>query len=684
MTVHREIRDRILLVTIDNAPVNALSQIERQGLVDAVEFGESADVDAMIICGIRGNFIAGADVREFDKPPAPPLFADVVDRIEASSKPVIAAIEGVALGGGLEIAMGCHYRLARLGAVLGLPEVNLGVVPGAGGSQRLPRIADLLLAARMMVGGKPIGPAEALAAGLIDQMVEGELTDAAFAFARTIIGKDIAPRRASSRPNPDAASVRAELDAYAAKVRASSRDAIAPLAALDLVEAAIALPFAEGLARERETFVRLRDSDQAAAFSHIFFAERTAAKPPADVAGAAPRPIERVGVIGAGTMGTGIAMSIADHGLPVQLVELSEKAMASGLGRIATAYRSAARKGRITEQQAAVRTDLIRGSTQYADLAQCDLIIEAAFEALDVKREIFSQLGAIAKPGALLATNTSYLDVDVIAEFSGRASDVVGMHYFSPANVMKLMEVVRPARAAPDAIVSAIAFAKRTGKIPVVAGVCTGFIGNRMFKSYVREAGLLLLEGASPQDVDAALVDFGMAMGPFAVADLTGIDIAHKARQNMAPGSFEPMAVLVHDALVERGQLGRKTGRGFYVYGDDGKAEGPNPDVAIILEEVRGRAAATSRSIGRDEIVERCIMALVDEGGLILDEGIAARAGDIDVIYVNGYGFPRSRGGPMFFADRMGLDKVRAKIQSYAGGPFGHWWGKAGHLGFPA
>jgi len=674
MAILREFRDRILLITIDNPPVNALSQSERQGLMEAVDFAEDADIDAVVIRGTRGNFIAGADVREFDKPPMLPDLPDVVARMEASRKPLIAAIEGVALGGGLEVALGCHYRIAKVGARLGMPEVTLGVVPGAGGSQRLPRLIDPLLAARMIIGGKPVGHAEALACGLVDLVVDDEPTQAALDFVRDIVGKDLDSRRASCLPNRDASTVRGELDAYAASVRKLARGAHAPMAAMELVEAALTLRFDEGIAKEREIFLRLRDSEQAAALNHIFFAERTAAKPPADMAGIAPRPVEHVGVVGAGTMGVGIAMDIANHGIPVQMVEVSKEAVDRGLTRITSSYQSLVSKGRLTAEQAAKRINLIKGATDYAVLAQCDLIIEAAFEALEVKKEIFSKLGVIAKPGAILASNTSYLDLNAIAQFSGRPSDVVGMHYFSPADVMKLMEVVRGAGTSPDVLVSALTFAKRTNKVGVVAGVCNGFIGNRMFKSYVREAGLLLLEGASPREVDTALTEFGMAMGPFAVADLTGIDIAHKARMAMPPGSYEPMAVLVHDALVEAGHLGRKTGRGFYLYGQDVAAGTPNPHVDEVISRVRAQAGLRPHSLTKDRIVHRCILALVDEAEMILEEGIAARASDIDVVYVNGYGFPRYRGGPMFYAKMLGSEVVADLIRTFACGSFGHWW----------
>lgn len=677
MTVSHKVCDRILLVTIDNPPVNALSQIERQGLLDVVRFAETADVDAVVIRGARGTFIAGAEVREFGKPPMEPHLPDVIAELEASAKPIVAAIEGVALGGGLEVALGCHYRVAKVGARLGVPEVTLGVVPGAGGTQRLPRLIDPMIAARMIVYGRPVGHVEALTSSLVDRVADGDVTEAALAFAKEVVGADIGPRRISRQPNRDASSVRAELDQFAVSNRKSVRGAEAPIAAMDLVEVALSLPFEEGMVKERETFLRLRGSDQAAALSHIFFAERMAAKPPEDTMGAQARRIEKVGIVGAGTMGTGIAMNFADSGLPVTIVELSAEALARGMERISSSYLSMEKKGRISAGKAAERTALIRATTEYADLAACDLIIEAAFESLNVKKEIFTRLNAVVKPGALLATNTSYLDVNVIAQFSGRPQDVVGMHYFSPANIMKLMEVVRGKETASDTLVTALAFAKRTGKVSVVSGVCTGFIGNRMLKAYVREAGLLLLEGATPLQIDKALTGFGMAMGPFAVADLTGIDIAYKARKEMAPGSYEPMAVLVHDALVEAGHLGRKTGGGFYLYEPDVRPDTPNPLVAGFMATARMQSGIEQREIADEEIVQRCILALFDEGSLIVNEGIAARAADIDVVFVNGYGFPRYRGGPMYYAKMLGLDNACALIGKFSEGRFGHWWRSA-------
>lgn len=675
MPVETKLIDGILHVTVLNPPVNTLSREERAGTVEAIAEADAPDVRAVIIQGANNSFIAGADIREFGKEPEPPHLPEVVDAIERCSRPVIAAIDGQALGGGLEIALGCHYRIAAPRARLGLPEVTLGIVPGAGGTQRLPRLIDPIAAATMVSGGKPVTAAQALASGLIDRIAEnGSLIEAAREFAAEVADVDLAPRRLSQRGTIDAATHAEAFERLAAATRRQARGAEAPMAALELVKLATATPFAEGAISERETFLRLRTGGQATALRHIFFAERAAAKPPADVGDAIGRPVNRVGIIGAGTMGAGIAMSFADGGFPVTIVETTSEALAHGSERIGQAYQTSVRQGRISESTAAERHALVQGTTDYDDLSDCDLIIEAAFEAMDVKRDIFQRLDAVARPGAILASNTSYLDLDAIANFTSRPSDVVGMHYFSPANVMRLLEVVRGRETAPDVLVTALRVAKRTGKVPVVAGVCNGFIGNRMLKAYVREAGLLLLEGATPEQVDGALTRFGMAMGPFAVADLSGIDIGYKARKAMAPGSYEPLATIVHDRLAEAGHLGRKTGCGFYSYEDGGKATGINPDVPRIIADARRETGIARRQIDGAEIIERCMFALANEGGFIVDEGIAACSGDIDVVYINGYGFPRHRGGPMFHAEQCGLETVRDRIAQFAKGPFGRWW----------
>lgn len=680
MTVALERRDGVLIATIANAPVNALSQVERQGLVDAVA---AADGDpallGLVIRGENATFIAGADIREFGAPPQPPHLPDITAAIEGAAKPVVAAIAGQALGGGLEVALACHWRVATADAKFGLPEATLGIVPGAGGTQRLPRLIDPLLAATMVSGGKSIDAATALDAGLIDDVTAPDaLIAAALHRIKGATASGLAGRRLSTRPPQP--SDPAALARLRSGVQRSARGAEAPVAALDLIDAALALPFAEGMARERATFLRLRGGAQAAALRHIFFAERAAARPPQGCADVQPLPVGRVGVIGAGTMGTGIAMSLAEAGLAVTLVEMSRDALRRGLDRIATTYRESVDRGRLTRESAGALIAGITGSVDYGSLAQVDLVIEAAFESMEVKREIFRRLDQVARPGAILATNTSYLNIDEIAASISRPEAVVGLHYFSPANVMKLLEIVRGRQTSPQVLMTALSLAKRTRKVPVVAGVCNGFIGNRMLKAYVRESGLLLLEGATPQQVDAAMTGFGMALGPFAVADLSGIDIGYKARRAMPEGSYEPMATMVHDALVEAGQLGRKTGCGFYRYDAEGKGATPNPAVAGMIDAARASADIAPRAIADDEIVRRCVLALANEGGFILDDGIAARAGDIDVVYVNGYGFPRHRGGPLFFAGTLDRDQLRSAMSDYGSTRFGRWWRPSAYL----
>ncbi|MEM1021086.1 MAG: 3-hydroxyacyl-CoA dehydrogenase NAD-binding domain-containing protein [Pseudomonadota bacterium] len=668
------IQDRsggILVLTVDNPPVNPLGQAERQGLLDGITAAQTdGGITAVVIAGANAKFIAGADIKEFGKTPQPPHLPDVINAIEASDRPVVAAIGGPCLGGGLEVALGCHARVAQADAQLGLPEVTLGLVPGAGGTQRLPRLIGAPVAADMITSGKPKKAKAALDVGLIDQLVETDVLSAAIAFAGTLQSADVASKRVSEMPAPAVEG----LDTLEKSIARKARGADAPLKALGLVKTACETEFAEGLAAERETFLALRGSDQAKALRHIFFAETTAKRPPADLKGTQARPVKQIGVIGAGTMGTGIAISLADGGYGVTLLEINADALGRGLARVTKTYEGNIAKGRMSEAAAKAKIAQISGSTDYAALSDCDLIIEAAFESMDVKRQIFAELDRVAKPGAVLATNTSYLDIDAIAATTSRPQDVLGMHYFSPANIMKLLEIVRAQETAGDALVTAFEVAKKTRKQPVLAGVCHGFIGNRMLRGYQREAGLLLLEGASPEEVDAAITGFGFAMGPFAVSDLAGIDIGYKSRKDMAPGSYEPASVIVSDRLAEKGQFGQKTGKGFYVYDPGTHGKTPNPDALSILEAARSELGATPRAISAEEIVNRCLLGLFSEGAALLEEGIAARASDIDVVYTNGYGFPRHKSGPMFWAQSKGLDWADQEIGQLAKGPYGKWW----------
>lgn len=664
----------MLIARVANAPVNALSQVERRGLIEAVAAldGDPA-LRGLVIRGDNATFIAGADIREFGAPPQSPHLPEVTAAIEGSAKPVVAVIAGQALGGGLEVALACHWRVATQDAKFGLPEVTLGIVPGAGGTQRLPRLIDPLLAATMVSDGKSIDAAAALRAGLIDDIVASDgLIAAALDRIDGFEAHELADRRLAARPPLPAD--RAALGRLRSRVQRSARGAEAPLAALDLIDAALALPFAEGMVRERATFLRLRGGEQAAALRHIFFAERVAASPPQGCADVQPLPIGRAGVIGAGTMGTGIAMSLAEGGLDVTLVEMSDEALRSGLDRIAAGYLKSVARGRLSQEKADGLIARIGGTADYTALASVDIVIEAAFESMEVKREIFRRLDQITRAGTILATNTSYLDIDEIAASVSRPEAVVGLHYFSPANIMKLLEIVRGRYTSPQVLTTALALAKRTRKVPVVAGVCNGFIGNRMLKAYVRESGLLVLEGATPLQVDGAMTRFGMALGPFAVADLSGIDIGYKARKAMPEGSYEPMATWVHDALVEAGHLGRKTGSGFYCYDPDGTEAIPNPVIVGMIHAARVKSGVAPRAITDDEIVLRCVLALANEGGFVLDDGIAARPGDIDVVYVNGYGFPRHRGGPMYFASVMDRDQLKTAMSENGRTRFGRWW----------
>lgn len=673
MPVSTSIWDGILVATVSNPPVNALGQAEREGLLQAARTADQGDVRALVIIGSGQGFIAGADIREFGVSPQPPYLPDVLKEIEQCSKPVLAAISGNALGGGLEVALACHYRIGSADASLGLPEVTLGVVPGAGGTQRLPRLIDPVMAATMITSGKPIPAEEALACGLIDRIATTDLLTSALAYAAEVAGADFSQRRLSARSVSLGKGSAEALETMAASLQRRSRGAEAPVCALELVRAACSTPFDEGLAAERQTFLRLRAGPQAKALRHIFFAERSAGKAPEGMRDVVPRKIAGVGVVGAGTMGTGIALSFIEHGLPVTLVDCSAEALGRGMVRVAESLQSSVKQGRISQDDATHREGLLNGTTSYDDLAHCQLIVEAAFEAMEVKREVFQQLDRVAAKGAVLATNTSYLDLDEIAASTSRPADVVGMHFFSPANIMRLLEIVQGSETSPDTLLTALAVAKRIGKTPVIARASSGFIGNRMLKAYVREAGLLLLEGATPDQVDAALTAFGMAMGPFAVADLSGIDVAYKARKALPEGSYEPLATIVHDRLVESGHLGRKSGSGFYSYSTPGRPA-VNPAVIDIIELERRLAGIKPRALDETEIVDRCMLALANEGGFVLEEGVARQPSDIDVVYVNGYGFPRHLGGPMFHASQRGGQFVRERISSFAKGRFGYLW----------
>ncbi|WP_206033961.1 3-hydroxyacyl-CoA dehydrogenase NAD-binding domain-containing protein, partial [Rhodococcus sp. A14] len=591
-----------------------------------------------------------------------PTLPDVLSTIGQLPKPVIAAIHGFALGGGLELALACQYRIAHPDAKLGLPEVNVGLIPGSGGTQRLPRLIGAVAALRMIQRGVPVTGTEAADLGLVDACVDGDPITAALDFLRTQV--DTGTPGPVVDALPPAAATGIDFDAARRTVRPSTRNGRAQLAAIDAVETATRLPIADGLAAERATFLRLLNSPDAAGLRHVFLAEKTAAKATDIPADTVPRPIGRVAVIGAGTMGSGIAMAFANGGLPVTVIEQNQDALDRGLARIRSTYETSAAKGRLTETQARERTALIEPSLHFDAVTGVDLVVEAVFEDMGVKKEVFGKLDALCTPGTILASNTSRLDLDEIARATSRPQDVIGLHFFSPANIMKLVEVVRGKATGDDVVVTGLRLAKAIGKIPVLSKVCEGFIGNRMLTPYRREAEFLLEEGATPQQIDTALQNFGMAMGPCAMSDLAGLDIAWAARKRLAPSRPKHLRYSrVADILCENGRFGQKSGAGYYRYEKGSRT--PIPDAAVdeIIRACAAEDGIERRTITDEEIVERCILALVNEGATLLGEGIAQRASDIDVVYVDGYGFPAYRGGPMQYATTLGLDATLGKIR---------------------
>ena len=653
VSVTMEKDGEIAVIIVNNPPVNALSWHVRQGLEDNFDAALADDsVQAIVLRCAGATFIAGADISEFGKPPRGPDFNAVLNSIEAASKPVVAAIHGTALGGGLETALVCHYRIAVPSAKLGVPEVKLGLLPGAGGTQRLPRVVGVEAAATMTSTGDPLPAAKAKELGLVDELAgEDSLAQDAIAFARAKIADG--PRPTRERPVFGDVAVIEKLKAANAK---RWRGFEAPYANLACVEAATRLPFEEGLAFEREQFMKLMFGSQSAAQRHIFFAERQAAKIDGLPKDTQLREIKKVGIIGAGTMGGGIMMNFLQKGIPCTIVEMQQDALDRGLGVVRKNYDASAAKGRFKPEQVDAMMGLITPSLSLDALADCDLIIEAVYENMDVKKDIFGKLDKIAKPGAILASNTSYLDIDEIATATSRPGDVLGMHFFSPANVMKLLEVVRGDKTAPDALATAMAIGKKIGKVAVVAGVCDGFIGNRMLKPRQMEAMKLLLEGATPAQVDKVHVEFGMPMGPFQMSDLAGVDIGW----HRDPNRIES----IRDALAAEGRWGQKKQAGFYDY-DEKRTPSESPRVAEIIEEFRQKAGVEKREITDQEIIERTLYPMVNEGALILAEGKAQRASDIDVVWIYGYGWPVYRGGPMFWAGLEGTDKIVAALEKH-------------------
>ena len=666
--VSRSLHGNVLVVTLDHPPVNALSVDVRQGLVDAIDAAEhDAAVAAVLIVGAGRNFIAGADIREFGKPPLPPALPMVCNRIEACAKPVVAAIHGAALGGGLEIALAAHYRLAVRGAKLGLPEVQLGLLPGSGGTQRTPRLIGVAPALDLMLSGRHARAEEALSLGLVDRLgATDDVLGEGLAYTRELLAAKagVRPTRAAKTlADADADANRAALDAARKDTATRARGLFSPSKIIEAVQAALTLPFDEGLALERKLFLECVDSPQRAGLIHAFFAEREVAKAP-ETQAARARPIAAIGVVGGGTMGAGIAVAVLDAGLPVTMIERDDAALARGRAHIERVYDGLVAKGRMKAEAKEAALARFAGSTSYDALSNVDLVIEAVFEDMNVKKAVFAELDRVCKPGAILATNTSYLDIDEIAGTTSRPADVIGLHFFSPANVMKLLEIVVPSRVGADVVATSFELAKQLRKVPVRAGVCDGFIGNRLLAVYRTAADYLMEDGASPYQIDRAMREFGYPMGPYQVVDLAGGDIGWAARKRRAPTRDARMRyVEIADRLCERGWFGQKTGRGFYRYEQGARVGTPDPEVEAIIESERLRAGITPRSFTDDEIVRRLMCAVINEAANVVREGIALRPLDVDVALMYGYGFPRHRGGPMKYADTLGLPNVLADLE---------------------
>ncbi len=657
--VDYNVEEGVAVLTLNNPPVNALSQGVRQGLKDGVEKALADDSAEAILVFCEGRtFIAGADISEFSSGPMEPNFHAVLSTMDASPKPIVAAIHGTALGGGLETALCCNYRVAVDSAKFGLPEVNLGLLPGAGGTQRLPRVVGVEKTLAMVTSGVPIGAAEAHQLGLVDQLVEGDLRAEALAFAKDKAAQGGShPRVRDNDDKLQSAKDNPEIFAATRKMLArKTRGFLAPEYNIRCIEAAVNQPFDEGLKTEGKLFAELMSGPQSQAQQYFFFSERQAGKVPGLAEDAKELPIAKVGVIGGGLMGGGISMNFANVGVPVTIVETSQEALDRGLGTIRKNYENTARKGRLTEEAVEQRCGLIQGTLDMADLADCDLIIEAVFENMAVKKDIFTRLDAIAKQGAILASNTSALDLNEIASVTSRPESVIGLHFFSPANVMKLLEVVRGEKTSDDVIKTSMALAKRIRKVAVLVGVCPGFVGNRILFPRQIEASKLALEGAPIEQVDKVLFDFGFPMGAFQMGDLAGLDLGWD-KDNSNPMD-------VKDRLCELGRRGQKTAAGYYDY-DEKRMPTPAPVTAELFAEVAAAQGVTQGDISDEEILDRCLLPMINEGAKILDEGIAVRASDIDVTYVYGYGWPVYRGGPMHYANSLGLDKVLAKIRHY-------------------
>ena len=666
-----QVNDGIAVITIDNPPVNALGFAVRRAIIDAMDRADAdSGVTAVVLTGGGRTFSGGADITEFGKPPREPSLPDVNRRCETMKKPVVAAIHGFAFGGGLEVSLSCHGRVASREAKIALPEVKLGLIPGAGGTQRLPRLIGLEAALDVIVPGNPVPAEKALEMGIIDRIAEGDLLVAAKEYARDLASQATPPVPLRDREDMLTAARKepSALEAHAAALTRKAHGLEAPHACVRAVRMALDTPFDEALVKEREMFIELMHGEQSKAQRHLFFAEREAGKVHGIGPDVRPRAINKAAVIGAGTMGGGIAMALANGGIPVTILEMSDEAIERGMGVIRRNYETSVRRGSISQEESDRRLARLTTTTSYEDIADADLVIEAVFEEMAVKKEVFAKLDAVMKPGAIMATNTSYLDVDEIAQMTGRPSDVLGMHFFSPANVMKLLEIVRGKESAPDIIVTALKLGKQIGKVPVVVGVCHGFVGNRMLSARMEETENLLLEGATPVEVDKAFTDFGFLLGHFGMADLAGLDIGWRTRKALGK------TAAIADALCEASRLGQKTGKGFYSYEEGSRDGKPDPWVDALIEEKARVLGINRRAIDATEIIERTIYPMINEGARILEEGIAARPSDIDIVWIYGYAFPVGKGGPMHWAERAGLKHIVERLE--------YWYGRTGKAVF--
>ena len=669
--VIQERRGSVLILKMNNPPVNGLGAALRGDLATAITAGQADNqISAFVVTGEGRMYSAGADIREFGgtPPKGTPDLNDVVNRLEMSSKPVVSAIHGVAAGGGLEVALGTHYRVGAAKTRVGLPEVTLGILPGAGGTQRLPRIIDITKALELITSGRLISAGEAHELGIIDEIAEGDLVDAAVAAAERLVAEGATPRRsreqtsglAPAKDNPGL------FEAFSKTLAKAARGMNAPYACVRCIEAAATMNFEDGLNVERAEFAKLVTAVESASMRHAFFAEREVAKIPDVPASTAAKEITSAAIIGCGTMGGGIAMNFANVGIPVTVIETEQGALDAGLAKINGNYAATVSKGRLSQEAMDTRMGLITGSTGFQAVADADIVIEAVFERMDVKKEIFRKLDAICKPGAVLATNTSTLDVDEIASVTSRPEDVIGTHFFSPANVMRLLENVRGAKSSPETIATVMNLSKTINKVGVLVGVCDGFVGNRMLHQYGREANFLLEEGALPQQVDRVIFEFGFPMGPFTMGDMAGLDVGWLVRKRkLAEKPSNQRYSSIADRICEQGRFGQKTGSGWYIYEKGNRTPVPDPEVEALILQASKDAGIERREISDEEVLKRCLYPLINEGAKILEEGLAIRSSDIDVIWVHGYGFPRYRGGPMFWADTIGLDEVYQTMRRY-------------------